>query len=113
MAADVVVLLDDDDGCALIARHDGRAQSGCASAGNHDIRRAIPLCDALGGCLVLGSDADDRRGADAERAFGDELSSACPEPGRGARPELRHFTVTSTSNVENVWPSLAIARSRY
>src|SRR5262245_5088762 len=113
MAADVEVLFDNDDGCALIAHHDRRAQSGRSGAGNHDIRGAIPLCDALGSCLVLRSDADDRGGADAERAFRDEFSSACPEPRRAPRPELRHFTVTSTSKVEKVWPSLAIARSRY
>jgi hypothetical protein len=96
--ADVVVLFDDEDGCALIARHDGGTQPRCTSSGDDDIGGSIPLRDALRRRFVLAGDADDSRCADAERTPGDELSSACPELGRGAEFfRGTHLTVTSTS----------------
>ena len=100
VTADVVVLLDDDDGCTLIARHDRRAQPRCARSSNDDVRGAIPFRYALGRGLITAGDADDSGRADAERTRGDELPSTCPELRRGAWTACRrvaHLTVTSTS----------------
>jgi hypothetical protein len=90
VSADIVVLLDDENRGALIARHDRRTQPGRACARDHNVRRTIPLRDAaLRGRVLLRGHANKRSCADAKRALRDEFSSV-------------HFTATSTSYVENV-----------
>ena len=80
MSTDVVVLLDHQHGCALIAGHDGGAQAGGAGAHDDDIRDAIPLNWALGANLRFSApDAPQGGGPDTEgRTILEEPSSSDP-----------------------------------
>jgi hypothetical protein len=53
MSADVVVGIDDDHRCALVARHDGGRQSGGSRPDDHDIRNAAKLNLATPGLCGL------------------------------------------------------------
>jgi hypothetical protein len=75
--ADIVIFLNHNDGCALIACHDSGTESGSTRPSNDDIGHTVPLGPALGGSFDLLFSAQPGQASCAKTkrsAFLDEIS---------------------------------------